>query len=363
MTDVPKEETSPKVFNQKFLTTILTRLKRNANAGPFLQPVDPIALGIPDYTEKIKNPMDLQTIKEKLDGKAYESNDDFLQDMRLMFNNCYLYNGEGSPVGQMGKELEKAFDKMYLTTKETTAQAPTAAPVSTEKPKRNITKQTAVMPSEDHDTASLILSELEKPKHKKVTWPFMQPVTDTEAPGYSIIVKKPIDLGSIRFKMDSKLYTNLTGFVEDLQLITDNCKLYNPENSEIFKMGVEFEKLFKKELSKREAGPDAEIEELRKKISDLMLRLNSLEEAKRLENSSSVFYSVEDREKVGSSILALGREESDRVVEIIQRSCSSFSYVGNDEIEVNMLTLPDHVIGEIREFMTKLNNKVQESSE
>lgn len=94
-----------------------------------------------------------------------------------------------------------------------------------------------------------------------------------------------------------------------------------------------------------------------------MQKLNSLEEAKRMEDVNAVTYSIEEREKVGSSILALGREESDKVVEIIQRSCSSFSYIGNDEIEVNIMTLPDYVIGEIQDFLNRLNNKVQDSSE
>ena len=55
----------------KFCSSLLTKLKRNTNASPFLKPVDPIALGIPDYPEKIKNPMDISTIKQKLDTKQY----------------------------------------------------------------------------------------------------------------------------------------------------------------------------------------------------------------------------------------------------------------------------------------------------
>ena len=45
---------------------ILTQLKNHKNAWPFLQPVDPIALGIPHYRELIKEPMDLQTAENHL---------------------------------------------------------------------------------------------------------------------------------------------------------------------------------------------------------------------------------------------------------------------------------------------------------
>ena len=343
------EPVETEAFNAKFIGGILTRLKRNANAGPFLHPVDPIALGIPDYTEKIKQPMDLSTIKEKVDNKKYSTNREFEDDMKLMFDNCYLYNGETSPVGQMGKELQKAFEKIYNNQSE-----------EVKKVKRSVSVK---MSTEDFETANYVLNELEKPKYKKTVWPFLHPVTDAEAPGYSAIVKKPMDLSTLRRKLDGRNFESLKAFLADLQLICDNCKLYNPDNSEIFRLGVELEKAYKRELAKKEAGPDGEIDELRKKISEMMQRLSALEEAKRQEDPNYQTFSIEERERVGSSILALGREESDKIVEIIQRSCSSFSYVGNDEIEVNILTLPDHVIGEIKEFLRRLDNKIQESND
>lgn len=42
---------------------MLNSLMNNKTAAPFLQPVDPIALGIPDYPTIITRPMDLSTIQ------------------------------------------------------------------------------------------------------------------------------------------------------------------------------------------------------------------------------------------------------------------------------------------------------------
>lgn len=45
---------------------ILAALKKNKNSWPFLDPVDPIALGIPHYPEIVKQPMDLATVTANL---------------------------------------------------------------------------------------------------------------------------------------------------------------------------------------------------------------------------------------------------------------------------------------------------------
>jgi hypothetical protein len=37
-------------------------LKNHKTAWPFKEPVDPVALNIPNYFEIIKEPMDLQTV-------------------------------------------------------------------------------------------------------------------------------------------------------------------------------------------------------------------------------------------------------------------------------------------------------------
>jgi hypothetical protein len=47
------------------LQKILTSLMRHQFGAPFNQPVDPVALNIPDYFEKITNPMDFSTIQKK----------------------------------------------------------------------------------------------------------------------------------------------------------------------------------------------------------------------------------------------------------------------------------------------------------
>ncbi|EDW81676.1 uncharacterized protein Dwil_GK19172 [Drosophila willistoni] len=75
----------------------------------FRKPVDTITLGIPDYHAIIKYPMDLATIKKRLNNNYYWQADEALEDFELIFENCMLYNMEGTPVYSAGKELRAAF--------------------------------------------------------------------------------------------------------------------------------------------------------------------------------------------------------------------------------------------------------------
>jgi hypothetical protein len=50
-------------------------------------------LGIPDYFDIIKRPMDFSTIKKKINNYQYRNCQEFCDDMNLVFDNCLLYNG------------------------------------------------------------------------------------------------------------------------------------------------------------------------------------------------------------------------------------------------------------------------------
>lgn len=45
-----------------------------------------------DYHKIIKNPMDMGTIKKRLENSYYWSASECMQDFNTMFTNCYIYN-------------------------------------------------------------------------------------------------------------------------------------------------------------------------------------------------------------------------------------------------------------------------------
>lgn len=51
-----------------------------------------LPLSIQDYHKIIKTPMDMGTIKKRLENNYYRSASECMQDFNTMFTNCYIYN-------------------------------------------------------------------------------------------------------------------------------------------------------------------------------------------------------------------------------------------------------------------------------
>ncbi|KAG5896493.1 hypothetical protein JTB14_005870 [Gonioctena quinquepunctata] len=104
--DMPGRVTNQLQFLQK---TVLKAVWKHQFAWPFQQPVDAKKLNLPDYHRIIKQPMDLGTIKKRLDNNYYWSGKECIQDFNTMFTNCYVYNKPGEDVVVMAQTLEKVF--------------------------------------------------------------------------------------------------------------------------------------------------------------------------------------------------------------------------------------------------------------
>ena len=95
---------------RKELIPSLEKLFRQPESEAFRQPVDPVLLGIPDYFDVVKHPMDLQTIKTKLDTGRYADPWEFCDDVWLMFENAWLYNKRTSRVHRHCSKLAEVFE-------------------------------------------------------------------------------------------------------------------------------------------------------------------------------------------------------------------------------------------------------------
>lgn len=98
---------------EKTAKRLLSSLWKFRDSSIFHQPVDPMELGIPNYFNIVKHPMDFSIIKKKLRGYQYTNCKEFCSDINLVFDNCILYNGQMSPVGQLCTNVRNEFERLF----------------------------------------------------------------------------------------------------------------------------------------------------------------------------------------------------------------------------------------------------------
>lgn len=87
-----------------------------ADTYPFLEPVTVLWPDLEDYVHVIKKPMDLGTVRQKMEKGRYKDNKSrlfnhhkFIADVQLVFQNCCTYNIETSELYRAAENLERDF--------------------------------------------------------------------------------------------------------------------------------------------------------------------------------------------------------------------------------------------------------------
>ncbi|CAD8061675.1 unnamed protein product [Paramecium sonneborni] len=94
---------------EKQAKKIIALIWKAKGAYFFHKPVDQKEFHITDYFDIVKKPMDFGTIKNKLNVNAYKNFREFHTDMILVFDNCGLYNGTQSAIGQIGVNIRNEY--------------------------------------------------------------------------------------------------------------------------------------------------------------------------------------------------------------------------------------------------------------
>uniref|UniRef100_A0AAY3ZW79 Uncharacterized protein n=1 Tax=Denticeps clupeoides TaxID=299321 RepID=A0AAY3ZW79_9TELE len=335
----------PRLTNQLqyLLKVVLKTLWKHHFAWPFHAPVDVVKLNLPDYYKIIKNPMDMGTIKKRLENNYYRNAQECIQDFTLMFTNCYMYNKRGEDIVLMAETLEKLFLQKisempqeeiempvtskgrgrrrdaygvrkrnyvrnldpgvpsgvpqvaqllqlfqlhkYCTVVKRKSQKRKAdtttgesSPAETEpRPRRvsNRPKQprrdlpdsqhafgpggAALSPrtSEQLRYCGGVLGDMLSKKHYAYAWPFHRPV-DAPALGlhdYHDIIKHPMDLGTVKAKLESGQYGGAQEFADDIRLMFSNCYKYNPPDHDVVAMGRKLQDVFEMRFAKMPDDP------------------------------------------------------------------------------------------------------------
>ncbi|KAK1368863.1 Transcription factor GTE12 [Heracleum sosnowskyi] len=98
---------------KRYCGNILEALVKHPASCGFCEPVDPVKLGIPDYFSVISKPMDLGTVRTKLQKNMYFTVVEFKDDVKLTFSNAMLYNPSGNLFHKNAMTLDSIFNTKW----------------------------------------------------------------------------------------------------------------------------------------------------------------------------------------------------------------------------------------------------------
>ncbi|KAL2835168.1 Bromodomain-containing protein [Aspergillus cavernicola] len=298
---------------QKFVLKQIQTLKRSALVRFYKEPVDPIKLNVPHYPQIIKQPMDLGTIETKVKNSAYHGLQGILNDVHLMVQNALTFNGPDHIVSIEGQKLKDVFQKVMegfpssavvedkkskklppatsaarreprASAAQTAARTTGGSPQATTfalgpeglplirrdstnadgRPKRSIHPPKRDLPYSTKPKKKKyqwelkfcqeVLDELHKPKHFVYAAPFYAPVDPValNIPTYHSIIKKPMDLSTVKSKLNTGQYENAKEFETDIRQIVKNCFKFNLKGDPTYVAGAKFDELFNSKWSQKE---------------------------------------------------------------------------------------------------------------
>lgn len=107
-------------YQKKRCMNIINKLCNYHISFMFLNPVDPERDQCPKYFQYVKRPMDLSTVRKNLEENKYSTVSQFKEDVNLIWENAYRYNGKKSIVSLLARQLQTTFKEMseFLTNNE-----------------------------------------------------------------------------------------------------------------------------------------------------------------------------------------------------------------------------------------------------
>ncbi|XP_052086696.1 bromodomain and WD repeat-containing protein 3-like isoform X1 [Mytilus californianus] len=242
-------------------------------AEPFLTPVD---LNVfPIYGIIIEYPMDLTTIKSRLENRFYRRVNALQFDVRYIETNAVTFNEAGTPIVKSAKILTEALlrfindtdccDPMSIVSNlthgmefnwgssdsdsdtEDTADTRKRKRSDDELPETKKRKKTGI--TDPNAWKSQCRQLLETMLRCEDSEPFRRPVGLNELPGYFDIVMNPMDLVSVRQKLQDDYYDNPQDLCKDCRQVFTNSKLYNTnKRARIYTMTLRLSAMFEEQI-------------------------------------------------------------------------------------------------------------------
>lgn len=184
------------------------------------------------YLQVIPEPIDLLQIQSNIKAEKYQNEEQFVNDLKLMFENCRKFNEENSVIYKDANNLEKVLnDKLKELGPLHEGSTPKKPGMKTYKPRRKLNPTDAKL-KQLYET----IKECRDAKGRQLSLVFTKLPSKTDYPDYYEVIKKPMDMDKIGSKLKLGQYENLDDLVADLILMLDNACKFNEPDSQIYKV-------------------------------------------------------------------------------------------------------------------------------
>ncbi|WOH10974.1 hypothetical protein DCAR_0830451 [Daucus carota subsp. sativus] len=211
----------------------------------------------------------------------------------------------------------------------------------------------------------VILDNLMKHKHG---WVFNKPVdvVALRLSDYYEVVKRPMDLGTIKSKLGRRGYRSPHDFAKDVRLTFENAMLYNRKGEDVYVMASVLSELFGKlfdpayeryENERRSVIVEHERFE-RQEAAEKYVVKKQRRVAEELENRVKRWeMSVEERDRLGHALQDLIGEYLDEILQIVaKRNPEMIKPDAEGEIELDVFALDNETLWDLDRFV-RLNPK------
>ena len=236
--------------------SLLAALRTHIYAADFSVPLDTLPLWA-DYQRRIPRPMDLTTIHNKILRNEYSALEQFISDVRAVFANCLVYWPQHDPICIKAHLLQneselKLSEMIYALERGQTAKSkgkkravhsggvkeempptspvpmtPTASSSDMSDPNELISQVYSDLPAKESVKAQAIVSAMLADPNNSA---FMSPVDPLQfgdaLADYFIRIARPMDLTTLRRKLDIDAYASAEALLADFSLIWTNVYDY-----------------------------------------------------------------------------------------------------------------------------------------
>ncbi|KAL4623342.1 bromodomain-containing protein 3 isoform X4 [Arapaima gigas] len=335
----------------KYCDSILKEMlskKHAAYAWPFYKPVDAEALELHDYHEIIKHPMDLSTVKKKMDSREYQDAQSFAADIRLMFSNCYKYNPPDHEVVAMARKLQDVFEMRFAKMPDEPAEvAPPSAP-----PTSAVVSKSTESSESSGDTSSSDSSDSEEERatrlaelQEQVGSEQLKAVHEQLAALSQAPVSKPKKKKEKKEKEKDKKK-------KDKEKDKDKHSKAKPDDEKKPKSTQQSKPAQQKKAPARKANSTVTASRQPKKGKSGAATYESDEE-------DSLPMTYDEKRQLSLDINRLPGEKLGRVVHIIQSREPSLRDSNPDEIEIDFETLKPSTLRELERYVKSCLQKKQ----